>query len=51
MVWFDLSAQEFHLFAATFYPQDFILLTWILVLCAFGLFFDHGGSGASVVWL
>lgn len=38
MVWFDLSAQEFHLFAATFYPQDFILLTWILVLCAFGLF-------------
>ncbi len=38
LVWFDLSAQEFHLFAATFYPQDFILLTWILVICAFGLF-------------
>lgn len=38
LVWFDLSTQEFHLFAATFYPQDFILLTWILVLCAFGLF-------------
>lgn len=38
LVWFDLSDQEFHLFAATFYPQDFILLTWILVLCAFGLF-------------
>ncbi|MBT2774843.1 cytochrome c oxidase accessory protein CcoG [Halomonas sp. ISL-60] len=38
LVWFDLSAQEFHLFASTFYPQDFILLTWILVLCAFGLF-------------
>lgn len=38
MVWFDLSAQEFHLFAATFYPQDFILLTWILMICAFGLF-------------
>lgn len=38
LVWFDLSAQEFHLFVATFYPQDFILLTWILVLCAFGLF-------------
>lgn len=38
LVWFDLSGQEFHLFAATFYPQDFILLTWILVLCAFGLF-------------
>lgn len=38
LIWFDLSAQEFHLFAATFYPQDFILLTWILVICAFGLF-------------
>lgn len=38
LVWFDLSAQEFHLFAATFYTHDFILLTWILVLCAFGLF-------------
>ncbi|MGY4878563.1 cytochrome c oxidase accessory protein CcoG [Vreelandella aquamarina] len=38
LIWFDLSTQEFHLFAATFYPQDFILLTWILMLCAFGLF-------------
>lgn len=24
LVWFDLAAQEFHIFAATFYPQDFI---------------------------
>ncbi len=48
MVWFDLSAQEFHLFAATFYPQDFILLTWILVLCAFGLFLITVAAGR--VW-
>ncbi|MGM0832137.1 cytochrome c oxidase accessory protein CcoG [Halomonas qinghailakensis] len=48
LVWFDLSAQEFHLFAATFYPQDFILLTWILVLCAFGLFLITVAAGR--VW-
>ena len=48
LVWFDLSAQEFHLFAATFYPQDFILLTWVLVLCAFGLFLMTVAAGR--VW-
>ena len=48
LIWFDLSAQEFHIFAATFYPQDFILLTWILVLCAFGLFLITVAAGR--VW-
>ncbi|MCC5901554.1 MAG: cytochrome c oxidase accessory protein CcoG [Halomonas sp.] len=48
LVWFDLSAQEFHLFAATFYTQDFILLTWILVICAFGLFLITVAAGR--VW-
>lgn len=48
LVWFDLAAQEFHIFAATFYPQDFILLTWILVLCAFGLFLITVAAGR--VW-
>ncbi|MDR5866747.1 cytochrome c oxidase accessory protein CcoG [Halomonas koreensis] len=38
LIWFDLPTREFHLFAATFYPQDFILLAWLLILCAFGLF-------------
>ncbi|WP_129142134.1 cytochrome c oxidase accessory protein CcoG [Modicisalibacter coralii] len=38
MVWFDLPGREFHVFAATFYPQDFALLAWLLILCAFGLF-------------
>ena len=26
-------------FSATFYPQEFILLSWLLIICAFGLFF------------
>lgn len=38
-VWFDLPGREFHVFAATFYPQEFILLSWLLIICAFGLFF------------
>lgn len=39
MIWFDLPGREFHIFAATFYPQEFILLSWLLIICAFGLFF------------
>ena len=38
-VWFDLPGREFHIFSATFYPQEFILLSWLLIICAFGLFF------------
>ncbi|MBB3191331.1 cytochrome c oxidase accessory protein CcoG [Halomonas cerina] len=38
-VWFDLPGREFHIFAATFYPQEFMLLSWLLIICAFGLFF------------
>ncbi len=37
-VWFDLPSREFHIVAATFYPQDFMLLSWLLIICAFGLF-------------
>jgi cytochrome c oxidase accessory protein FixG len=39
IIWFDLPGREFHLFAATFYPQEFMLLSWLLIICAFGLFF------------
>ncbi len=39
LVHFDLPARQFHLFGTTFWPQDFILLTWMLIICAFGLFF------------
>ncbi|MFK0570711.1 cytochrome c oxidase accessory protein CcoG [Endozoicomonas sp.] len=35
---FDLPARQFHIFNTTFWPQDFILLSWLLIICAFGLF-------------
>ncbi|WP_437880531.1 cytochrome c oxidase accessory protein CcoG [Pseudomonas sp. LRF_L74] len=38
-VWWDLPERKFHIFAATFWPQDFALLSWLLIICAFGLFF------------
>ncbi|MCY1295690.1 cytochrome c oxidase accessory protein CcoG [compost metagenome] len=38
MLW-DLGARQFHIFGATFWPQDFILLSALLIICAFGLFF------------
>ncbi|WP_137818851.1 cytochrome c oxidase accessory protein CcoG [Pseudomonas sp. 2FG] len=37
-VLWDLSASKFHIFGATFWPQDFILLSALLIICAFGLF-------------
>ncbi len=39
MIHFDLPARQFHLFGATFWPQDFYLLAFLLIICAFGLFF------------
>ena len=38
-VWWDLPERKFHIFGATFWPQDFMLLSWLLIICAFGLFF------------
>lgn len=38
-VLFDLPARQFHIFSLTFYPQDFTLLSCLLIICAFGLFF------------
>ena len=35
---FDLAERKFHILGATFWPQDFIFLSWILIICAFGLF-------------
>ena len=37
-VLFDLPERKFHIFGTTFWPQDFILLSWLLIICAFGLF-------------
>ncbi|HEX6704827.1 MAG TPA: cytochrome c oxidase accessory protein CcoG [Albitalea sp.] len=38
-VLFDLAARRFYIFDLVLYPQDFIYLTGLLVLSAFGLFF------------
>lgn len=37
-VWFDLPARKFHIFWLTFWPQDFMLLAWLLIIAAFALF-------------
>ena len=38
-VLWDLPARQFHIFSATFQPEDFFLLSFLLIICAFGLFF------------
>lgn len=37
-VLFDLPARKFHIFFITFWPQDFPLLAWLLIISAFALF-------------
>lgn len=37
-VFFDLPARQFHIFGITFWPQDFVLLSWVLIIAAFALF-------------
>ena len=38
-VLFDLPARQFHILGLTFWPQDFIFLALLLVICALALFF------------
>lgn len=38
MVWFNLVERKFYVFWLTFWPQDFALLAWLLIIAAFGLF-------------
>jgi cytochrome c oxidase accessory protein FixG len=38
-VLFDLPNRQFHVFGLTFWPQDFMLLSWLLIILAFVLFF------------
>ncbi len=47
-VLFDLPARKFHIFAITFWPQDFIFLSWALIIAAFTLFFVTALAGR--VW-
>jgi cytochrome c oxidase accessory protein FixG len=44
-IWLDLPARRFHFFGVTFWPQDFILLSWLLITGAFGLFFFTNLAG------
>ncbi len=36
---FDLPNRKFHIFALTFWPQDFVYMAWLLVMAALTLFF------------
>jgi cytochrome c oxidase accessory protein FixG len=45
---FDLPERKFHIFWLTFWPQDFALLAWTLVIAAFLLFFTTNLMGR--VW-
>jgi cytochrome c oxidase accessory protein FixG len=38
-VLFDLPARKFFIFGLVFWPQDFIFLTWLLIIAALALFF------------
>ena len=44
-IWFDLPSRKFYLFARTFWPQDFIFLSWMLMIAAFSLFFFTALAG------
>jgi cytochrome c oxidase accessory protein FixG len=35
---FDLAERKFHIFSATFWPQEFVLVSWLLMIGAFSLF-------------
>ncbi len=41
----DLPARKFHFFGVTFWPQDFIYLTLLLIICAVGLFLFTAVAG------
>ena len=45
LVLFDLPARRFHVFGLTFWPQDFYLLTMLLVIAAVSLFFFTALAG------
>jgi cytochrome c oxidase accessory protein FixG len=45
---FDLPARQFHILGLTLWPQDFIFLSWLLVMAALLLFFATTVAGR--VW-
>ncbi|MCK8515624.1 cytochrome c oxidase accessory protein CcoG [Methylonatrum kenyense] len=44
-VLFDLPSRQFHLFALTFWPQDFVYLALLLIVAALSLFFFTALAG------
>ncbi|MFM7459490.1 MAG: cytochrome c oxidase accessory protein CcoG [Burkholderiales bacterium] len=44
-VLFDLTARKFYIFGFVFWPQDFIYLTVLLLICAFSLFLFTAVAG------
>jgi cytochrome c oxidase accessory protein FixG len=44
-VLFDLPARKFHIFALTFWPQDFLNLALLLIIAAISLFFFTALAG------
>jgi cytochrome c oxidase accessory protein FixG len=44
-VLFDLPARKFYIFGLTFFPQDFFLLAWLLIIAALSLFFFTAVAG------
>ncbi|MCG8671614.1 MAG: cytochrome c oxidase accessory protein CcoG [Pseudomonadales bacterium] len=42
---FDLPERKFYIFGFTFWPQDFVLLSWLLIISAFTLFFVTALAG------
>ncbi|MBI4695158.1 MAG: cytochrome c oxidase accessory protein CcoG [Gammaproteobacteria bacterium] len=42
---FDLPARKFYIFGLTFWPQDFLYLTFLLMLAAYSLFFFTALAG------
>jgi cytochrome c oxidase accessory protein FixG len=44
-VLFDLPARKFYIFGLIFLPQDFYLLTWLLIIAALSLFFFTAVGG------
>lgn len=47
-VLFDLPNRQFHIFFLTFWPQDFPMLAWLLIIAAFALFAVTAWAGR--VW-
>lgn len=44
-VLFDLPARKFYIFGLTFWPQDFLFLTFLLIIAALSLFFFTALAG------